>query len=174
MPRPSKPHRTHVAGPPVSQRQLRGAFLTSAVLLALAGCSANSPALRSAPSQNSSPSGAQPVESQPHTSAIPAPWSNIAAGDNARQLVLNTEQTTADRAEPCFVVYSATVTSADTNNIAIRLTRPPAPSGLTCATAAVPGPFLVPVALSTPYAGQSLTDSTTSLRHPLLKTEDLG
>jgi len=104
-----------------------------------------------------------------------APWSQIArAIHSTNTLLINTDQSTADRSSPCFIHYTTRVVTQTSHRITIELLAPSTEGrSFSCPANAVRGPFLVPVHLKKRYRGQKLLDPVTGHFHPLTPRSEL-
>lgn len=111
----------------------------------------------------------------PHVSKlVRAPWSEIARAKQSSTLLINTDQSTADRSSPCFVHYTTRVVRQTSRRISIELLAPSTEGrSFSCTAKAVRGPFLAPVNLKMPYRGQRLLDPLTGHFHRLTPRSEL-
>lgn len=107
-------------------------------------------------------SGSNPPST--HTSKlVRVPWSEIArAKHHSATLLINTDQDTGDRSNPCFTHYITRTVTETSHRISIELLAPSTEGrSFQCTAKGVGGPFLVPVHLRKPYRGQRLRDPVT-------------
>jgi len=118
-------------------------------------------------------SGVNPPSS--HASRlVRAPWSEIARARQSTTLLINTDQGTADRSNPCFIHYTTRVVTETSHRISIQLLAPDTEGRpFSCTLQAVGGPFLVPVHLQQRYRGQTLIDAVTRRAHALTPRAEL-
>lgn len=103
------------------------------------------------------------------------PWSEITRAQYPTTLLINTDQSTADRSSRCFIRYTTRVVSQTSHDISIELLAPSRETQrVSCPAKAVRGPFLVAVHLKKRYRGQRLLDPVTGRSHPLTPRADLS
>lgn len=113
-----------------------------------------------------------PAEHDPKL--VRAPWSEIARAKDSSTLLINTDQGTADRSDPCFIHYSARVVTQTPHRISIQLLAPDNQGrSVQCTAQAVRGPFLVAVRLRERYRAQRLVDAVTGHVHRLIPRREL-
>lgn len=104
---------------------------------------------------------------------VRAPWSEIARARQPMTLLINTDQSTANGSDPCFIHYTTHVVTEASRRIGIELLADMEGRPVSCAAKAVRGPFLVPVQLEARYRGQRLLDPVTGQVHALTPRAEL-